>query len=153
LANIRTSRGDSVAALLASQRGLRWRDGDVFVRVDAGLVIAGRTLAAASSRLIVDEVLADLNEAGARVRHVFGPHIEAWVPVEELLALELRPSVRGIHRPWKMRSAATSEGVEVIGADRWDGVRFRDPTGGLRVGVIDLSFKGWENLRGVDLPP
>ena len=153
LANIRTSRGDSVAALFASQRGLRWRDGDVFVRVDAGLAIAGRTLAAASSRLIVDEVLADLNQAGAHVRHVFGPHIEAWVPVEELFALELRPSVRGIHRPWKMRSAATSEGVEVIGADRWDGVRFRDPTGGLRVGVIDLSFKGWENLRGVDLPP
>ncbi len=153
LANIQTSRGNDIAALFARQRGLRWRNGDVFVRVDAGLAISGRSLVEASSRAVVDEVLADLNQAGARVRHVFGPHIEAWVPVEELRALELRPSVRGIRRPWKMRSSATSEGVDVIGADRWNGVKFRDPTGGLQVGVIDLSFKGWEDLRGVDLPP
>lgn len=153
LVNIQTSRGDSGAALFASQRGLRWQNGDVFVRLDAGLAISDRPLVEASSRVIVEEVLADLNQAGARVRHVFGPHIEAWVPVEELLALELRPSVRGIRRPWRMRSAATSEGVEVIGADRWDGVKFRNPTGGLQVGVIDLGFEGWEDLIGVDLPP
>ncbi len=103
--------------------------------------------------MIVDEVLADLGQAGARVRHVFGPHIEAWVPVDELLALELRPSVRGIRRPWTMRSAVTSEGVQVIGANQWNGVKLRDPTGGLQVGVIDLGFKGWEGLRGIDLPP
>ena len=153
LANLQSSRGDSAAALRASQRGLRWRDGSVFVRLDAGLPIAGRRLVEASSRAIVDEVLADLSQAGGRVRHVFGPHIEAWVPVEELLSLELRPSIRAIRRPWTMRSAVLSEGVAVIGADRWNGIKFRGPADGLQVGVIDLGFKDWENLAGVDLPP
>ena len=87
------------------------------------------------------------------MRNVFGPHIEAWVPVGELASLGRRPSVRGVNPPWKMRSSVTSEGVQVIGGDRWSGVVFRSPSDGLRVGVIDLGFEGWEELQGTELPP
>jgi len=153
LAQALTRGGNTAAARYASQHGIKWQGGAVLVRVDARLPIPGRRLSEASSRVVVEEVLADLAEGGARVRHVFGPHIEAWVPAAELESLGLRPSVRGVHTPWRMRPSVTSEGVEVIGADRWEGVAFRGPTDGLRVGVIDLSFTGWEQLLGSELPP
>jgi subtilisin family serine protease len=52
-----------------------------------------------------------------------------------------------------MRTSVTSEGAAVIGVNQWQGIRFRAPTDGLRVGVIDLGFKGYEGLRGSELPP
>ncbi len=153
LVGARNAGGNAGAALYANRHDLEWRDGSVLVRVDAGLPIPGMRLADASSRAIVEDVLAALSARGARVRNVFGPHIEAWVPATELSALGVSPSVRAVTRPWKMRSSATSEGVSVIGADRWAGIEFRSPVGGLKVGVIDLGFKGWEGLQGRDLPP
>lgn len=145
--------GNAAAASYASQHGIAWRGGSVLVRVDAGQPIPGRRVNEVSSRAIVDEVLVDLAELGARVRNIVGPHIEAWVPVGELPALGLRPLVRGVRRPWRMRPSVTSEGLQVIGVDAWQGIKFRSPTSGLRVGVIDLSFTGWEDLRGNELPP
>lgn len=145
--------GNAAAASYASQHGIAWRGGSVLVRVDAGQPIPGRRVNEVSSRAIVDEVLVDLAELGARVRNIVGPHIEAWVPVGELPALGLRPLVRGVRRPWRMRPSVTSEGLQVVGADAWQGIKFRSPTSGLRVGVIDLSFTGWEDLRGNELPP
>jgi len=145
--------GNAAAASYASQHGIAWRGGSVLVRVDAGQPIPGRRVNEVSSRAIVDEVLVDLAELGARVRNIVGPHIEAWVPVGELTALGLRPLVRGVRRPWRMRPSVTSEGLQVVGADAWQGIKFRSPTSGLRVGVIDLSFTGWEDLRGNELPP
>jgi hypothetical protein len=145
--------GSAAAASYASRHGIAWRGGSVLVRVDAGQPVPGRRVNEVSSRAIVDEVLVDLAEHGARVRNVLGPHIEAWVPVGELPALGLRPLVRGVRRPWRMRPSVTSEGLQVVGADPWQGVEFRSPTDGLSVGVIDLSFTGWEALRGNELPP
>jgi len=145
--------GNAAAALYARQHGIEWRAGAVRVRVDAGLARRGLSVREASSRALVEQVLADLSARGARVQRVFGPHIEAWVPAVELAGLALQPAVRGIDRPWKMRADVTSEGVAVIGGDVWQNVRFRSPIDGLNVGVIDLSFTGYESLRGSELPP
>lgn len=145
--------GSAAAALYASRHGIDWQAGTVRVRVDAGLPQPGMRLREASSRAVVEQALGALTLRGARIGRVFGPHIEAWVPPGELHDLGREPAVRGIHRPWKMRASVTSEGVAVIGADQWQGIRFRAPTDGLNVGVIDLSFAGYEALRGSELPP
>jgi len=153
VARLYADSGEAAAALYAGRRGIDWSGGAVRVRIDAGLPIPGMRVRDASSRAIVDEVLADLAAVGARALNVVGPHIEAWVPVAALDGLELRPSVRAIRRVWKMRADTTTEGRAVIGADHWDGIKFRSPTDGLQVGIIDLGFMGYEDLQGRELPP
>ena len=145
--------GPIAAGLYAQRHGVAWRDAEVMVRIDTGLPMRGMRLRDASNRAIVDGVLADVDDLGGRVRNVVGPHIEAWVPVEALDDLALRPTVRGVRSPWRMREEATSEGRRVIGADLWDGVSFRNPTDGLIVGVIDNGFEDYMDLLGSDLPP
>jgi len=152
LAQAHAQRGAAAAALYAHRHGIAWNAGAVLVRLDAGLPLRGVRLRDASSRAIVDQALAELAPLGVRVRNVIGPHIEAWVAVERLAALEAIPSLRAVRMPWKMRAHVTSEGRAAIGADRWDDVKFRSPIDGLKVGVIDLGFEGFEALKGRELP-
>ncbi len=152
LFDIYTRQGTAAALVFANRHGIQWRSGSVFVRIATGLPIPGLRPRDASSRAIVDGVLADLAVEGSRIRNVYGPHIEAWIPIEAIARLELNPSVRSIRTPWRMRSSATSEGRAVIGANQWDGVAFRGPDGGMQVGVIDLGFMGFRGLQGTDLP-
>ena len=145
--------GSQAAAAYAASQRLDWRSGTVLARIDTGWPNREGRLEEASSRLLVDNLLVGLDEAGAAVRRVWGPYIEARVPItafEELLA---NSTVRGMSRPWRALPSARSEGVAFIGADSWEGVFFRSPPGGLRVGVIDSGFEGYRDLLGRDLPP
>ncbi|MGD8329730.1 MAG: hypothetical protein PVJ49_09845, partial [Acidobacteriota bacterium] len=73
--------GSGAAALYARQHGIDWRAGAVRVRVDTGLARRGVSVREASSRALVEQVLADLSARGGRAERVFGPYIEAWMPV------------------------------------------------------------------------
>jgi hypothetical protein len=145
--------GSSAAAAYARSQGLDRRGSRVLVRIDTGWPVREGRLEDASSRLLVDNLLVGLEEAGARARRVWGPYIEAWVPLDAFEGLLSNSTVRGIRKPWRAVSSARSEGVAFIGADQWEGVIFRSPPGGLRVGVIDSGFEGYRDLLGRDLPP
>jgi hypothetical protein len=145
--------GNDAAAAHAKSHRLEWRGGRVLVRIDTGWPAREGRLEEASSRLLVDNLLIGLEEAGARERRTWGPYIEAMVPMAAFETLLANSTVRGIRKPWRAVPAARSEGVAFIGADEWEGVLFRSPPGGLRVGVIDSGFEGYQDLLGRDLPP
>jgi len=145
--------GSSAAATYARSQRLEWRSGRVLARIDTGWSAREGRLEDASSRLVVDNLLIGLDEAGARVRRTWGPYIEAMVPLAAFEDLLANSTVRGIRKPWRAVPSARSEGVAFIGADNWEGVLFRSPPGGLRVGVVDSGFEGYRQLLGRDLPP
>jgi subtilisin family serine protease len=145
--------GRAAAANYARANRLDWRGSRVLVRIDTGWPSREGRLEDASSRLLVDNLMVGLEEAGARIRRVWGPYIEARVPMTAFEDLLSNSTVRGIHKPWRAATSARSEGVAFIGADQWEGVFFRAPEGGLRVGVIDAGFEGYRDLLGRDLPP
>lgn len=61
---------------------------------------------------------------------------------------EMLPPAREL-RQWL--AATTSEGVRVIGADQWHAAGYFGQ--GLRIGIIDPGFMGYESLLGNELPP
>lgn len=137
----------------ADDHDLDVRGSRLLVRVDAGLPAVGLPLSAAGDADLVDRVREELLQRGARIRRVFGSHIEAYVPLAELEAIRQNVAIRGLRRPWTATPhRVISEGVEVIGADRWEGVTFRVPEDGVRVGVVDVGFEGFRDLLGEDLP-
>jgi len=146
------TQGSAAALALARRRGMDLRGERLLVRVDTGLPRRGTRLEQASNRAMVEVVVDELRRLDARLRNVWGPYIEARVPLEALDELAGRSDVRGVRRVWKAVPSATSEGVAVIGGDRWTGAVFRRPADPTVVGIIDTGFQGFQSLQG-DLPP
>ncbi len=89
--------GAGAAAAYARSQRLEWRGGRVLARIDTGWPTKKGRLEEASSRLLVDNLLIELDEADARVRRTWGPYIEAMVPMaafEDLLGRDLPPEDR-----------------------------------------------------------
>lgn len=153
LARIYRRGGIDVADVYAAAHQIDLRQDAVLVRVDTGWPVTDMRLEEASSRAVVEDVLTRLEGTGGIVRNLWGPYVEAWVPLATLEELSSHETVRGIRKVWRAVPDVTSEGLTVIGADRWEGLLFRSPDGGLKVGVIDTGFEGYRDLRGRDLPP
>ncbi len=135
--------------------GFRVRDGRIQVVVE---VAAGAT----------DEVVTWLE--GENARHVLmASHlIQADVHPPTLISLEYLDEVRSVRRPayavpppkpaperpvdrTKIRADLTSEGVAAMNAPAWHALGIRGT--GLKVGVIDMQYEGWDSLLGSELPP
>ncbi len=93
-------------------------------------------------------------------------HVQAFVPPALLATLGQRPDVVFVERPIygelpepappaaalkRTTLAVTSEGVPALNAPAWNAQGFTGD--GIRVGIIDVQFGGWEDLLGVELPP
>ncbi len=98
LHGIYTQQSSAAALVFANRHGIQWRGGSLFVRIATGLPMPGLRPRDASSRAIVESVLADLAVEGSRIRNVYGPHIEAWIPVDAIPRLELNPGIRSIRK-------------------------------------------------------
>ncbi|MEX1312356.1 MAG: S8 family serine peptidase, partial [Candidatus Sulfomarinibacteraceae bacterium] len=107
-----------------------------------------------------------LTDRGARFVFAYGDRIQAFVPPELLPELEGRTDVVEVERPLYAQLpepappaaaarpkllAVTSEGVEPINVPAWHAEGFAGE--GLKIGVIDVEFGGWDDLLGVELPP
>jgi len=94
---------------------------------------------------------AAVEAAGGTLDTAGSDSVQATVSTSALTALADDPAVQRVAPVRRYSSAAvTSEGVASIGAPAWhaDG-----KTGaGVKVAVIDLGFKGFEALRGTELP-
>lgn len=152
---VRTLRQRGLAAAMATarQRHLELQGDRLLVRIDTGFLRLGTRLEQASSRSLVEGVADELRRLDAQVRNVWGPYVEARVPLDAIDDLLLRSDVRGVRRVWRAVPAATSEGVSVIGADRWESAVFRRPDDPTVVGIIDTGFQDFRMLQPDDLPP
>ena len=94
-----------------------------------------------------------LNDNGASVRNVGEDYIEAYVPISLLGPASQQDGVtriREIVRAEPMYGEVTSQGVKLHLAPAWHNNGYRG--GGVKVGVIDIGFHGWQQLQGAELP-
>ncbi len=125
-----------------------------------------------------DPVAAKITASGGQVTGVSGNIVEIEVPLDLLLTYlnadgkDLMQDLAGFETvrevrvtpPMRTREPVafpasgqravgpiTSEGVAVSGADRWQAAGFYGQ--GVKIGIIDAGFGGYESLIGTELPP
>jgi subtilisin family serine protease len=146
--------GQERAMELARQRGLLTPDGDVRVN------------------LLLDTedhapLVAQLEAIGVPVISAYRDQVDVAVPVAlveaqlqtdepgaifaRLTELEHVIAVRLPERRTPDGSQVDGEGVGMVGADAWQDAGFTGA--GLRIGILDLNFAGYESLLGPELPP
>jgi len=145
--------GEEAAMELARQRGLLTPDGNVRITLVldtedhaplvAQLEAVGLTVVSAYRDRVNVSVPVELIEAGLQAD-------EPGAIFAQLTELEHVIAVRLPERAVPHGSDVDGEGVDVIGAGEWHQAGF---TGvGLRIGVLDLGFAGYQELLGLELP-
>ena len=100
-----------------------------------------------------DAVTSYLEANGASPRNIGADYIEAYVPVSLLVEASRQEgvlSVRTIVPPQPDQGTVVSGGVAAHGVPAWHAAGFRGRD--VKIGVIDLSFKGFAGLMGSELP-
>ena len=100
-----------------------------------------------------DAVTSYLEANGASPRNIGADYIEAYVPVSLLVEASRQEgvlSVRTIVPPQPEQGTVVSGGVAAHGVPAWHAAGFKGR--GVKIGVIDLSFKGFAGLMGSELP-
>lgn len=109
-----------------------------------------------------EEVLFDLYERpiraavtrlGGTVHGRLANLVDASLPITSLRSLDLSDGIAWIEPTPARRPTVVSEGVSVIGASALQSspVSYK-PTDPVRVGVLDIGFKGYRSLLGSELP-
>ena len=94
-----------------------------------------------------------LEDSGADPRNIGIDYIEAYVPVSLLPEASLQEgvlSIRTIIPPQPAQGTVVSEGVAAHGVPAWHATGLKGQ--GVRIGVIDVGFKGFAKLMGSELP-
>ena len=94
-----------------------------------------------------------LERSGASPRNIGADYIEAYISVSLLADASQREgvsSVRTIVPPQPAQGTVVSEGVEAHGIPAWHTAGLKGQ--GVKVGVIDVGFKGFVELMGTELP-
>lgn len=78
---------------------------------------------------------------GSLNNHAFN-NIKVTVPIGKISEIAGWPEIKLIKLPTRPRISSMSEGVGVIGADLWQNSGLLGQ--GVKVGIIDMGFKGWE---------
>ncbi len=82
-----------------------------------------------------------------------GRRLQAWLPVGALAPLAAREDVYMIRQATfaePLEGAFTSEGVAASGAEAWHAEGWLGQ--GVRIGIIDVGFQGYQSLLGSELP-
>ena len=103
----------------------------------------------------VDEVVSFLEENGGDPRNVGEDYIEAYVPVTLLGPVSEQPGVIRVQeivppQPVQTFQRITGHGPAVHGSPAWNQAGYSGQ--GVKVGVIDLGFRGLTSLMGTELP-
>ena len=94
-----------------------------------------------------------LEQSGASPRNIGADYIEAYIPVSLLVEASEQEGVVGIRTiipPQPDQGTVVSGGVAAHGVPSWHATGYKGR--GVKIGVIDLSFKGFAGLMGSELP-
>lgn len=128
---------DGVAAEVPLQL-INQADGIVQVVVEA---VPGREAEAAAA----------VRGVGGRIEYIFSNLIQAMVPFAALEALAESDTVMMVRRPHHAWAYAVTEGATLSGAQAWQQAGITGS--GVKVGIVDLGFEGYQALVGRELPP
>ena len=101
----------------------------------------------------VDEVVSFLTNNGGDPRNIGEEYIEAYVPISLLGKTAGQPGVariREIIPPLAAHGEANSQGTVEHGSVPWNEGGFTGQ--GVKIGIIDVGFKGFGSLMGTELP-
>ena len=103
----------------------------------------------------VDEVVSFLEDNGGDPRNVGEDYIEAYVPVTLLGPVSEQPGVIRVReivppQPVQTFQRITGHGPAAHGSQAWNQAGYSGQ--GVKVGVIDLGFRGLTSLMGTELP-
>lgn len=119
----------------------------------------GIELGAETVRVVVETNPGELEEAikgaealGAQLETTYKNRAQFSVPIPLLGSLADLPQVSFVRQPYpaKPHAIVTSEGAKVIGADTWQKAGISGK--GVKVGIMDLGFYGYQSLLGTELP-
>ena len=100
-----------------------------------------------------DAIASYLEASGASPRNTGADYVEAYIPVSLLVEASEREGVVGIRTiipPHPDQGSVVSGGVAAHGVPSWHAAGYKGR--GVKIGVIDLSFKGFAGLMGSELP-
>lgn len=113
-----------------------------------------RVVIEAESERVSNKIAAAIERAGGKVEVSYATQIQALVPrgaIAQIADLKEVQFVRLPVRPVLSQGTTISEGQKLIGAPTWQKA---DVDGrGVKVGVLDPEFDGYERLLGRELPP
>lgn len=115
-----------------------------------GLQMDGETVAVSVRTSIApDAVAAWLRAHGVRVANIGSRTIEAYLPVDELAELGSATGVASVSTLKRPVAHVVSQGVGLHGSLGWNAGGFGGA--GVKVGVIDVGFDGFDLLIGTEL--
>ena len=103
----------------------------------------------------VDEVVSFLEDNGGDPRNVGEDYTEAYVPVTLLGQVSVQPGVIRVQeivppQPVQTFQRITGHGPAVHGSPAWNQAGYSGQ--GVKVGIIDIGFRGLTSLMGTELP-
>ncbi len=103
---------------------------------------------------ISKRIQAFFKKIGARVDAWHDRRVKAKIPVTYLTSLTSMPEIDMIRFPRRpLPMSVISEGVEKVGALPWQKIAPYRSQGRVRIGVLDVGFRGYKALLGKELPP
>ncbi len=90
----------------------------------------------------------------AKILGEFQNYIEANIRIENLKELSDIREIERINIPFFKKHMITSEGVRVTGATQWQEpkIKYTQREEPVKIAILDLGFKGYQNLIGIELP-
>ncbi|MGQ9811957.1 MAG: S8 family serine peptidase [Dissulfurimicrobium sp.] len=107
------------------------------------ILVLDRDPAAQMPEDIVNEIKKRIEGLGGIIGNYAFNNIKATVPAGKVSEIAGWPEIKLIKLPTRPRVSSMSEGVGVIGADIWQNNGLLGQ--GVKVGIIDIGFKGWES--------
>jgi hypothetical protein len=102
-----------------------------------------------------EDIIGELRRRAEDLGGYIGSHaynnVQVWIPKDKIEIVAEWVEIKMIKAPIKpLSNSIFSEGGSLIGSYQWH--PFGLTGKGIKVGVIDLGFKGYESLLGVELP-
>jgi len=162
LVKIYNSKGSEAAAEFASRRDIPFNGDQIKVILDADVsflpgfptAINGQSttnIREASINRAVSVIRTEIERLGGQVEKTHRYLVQCSIGIQSLNELARVSGVRSIRRPFKPVLHATSEGVQKTGALHYHDLTAFKSTG-VKVMVLDVGFKGYSDLLGIDLP-
>jgi subtilisin family serine protease len=93
-----------------------------------------------------------VESCGGKVETSYRQLVQSVVPLGALLDMADFPLVRYVRLPMKPIPLVVSEGVNKTGANQWHNIEPYRTQQEAKVCILDLGFKGYQNLLGNELP-
>ena len=146
-------QGIEEAKEFANQRRIDMQDGFVRVVTESNgarsISNIRDTMSVKRTNYLITEQIKAL---GGKVETAYGNLIQSIIPIDRLNDLTYLPYVRYLRLPKKPIPCVVSEGVKKTGANQWQTVTPYRTNEIVKVCILDLGFKGYENLLGTELP-